>query len=105
LGVIRVVDCAAHVGRLENGTILIEESLVVSQVVWVDLEEVAHEGETLGAGDLADGLAVYGDGNWVCGGENFGDAGYCYIRRLEANAWKSWLVMLVIMLNMRKTLR
>jgi hypothetical protein len=52
---------------------LIEESLVVAQVVWVDLEEVTHEREAFRAGDLADWLAVYRDGNWVCGGENFGD--------------------------------
>lgn len=75
LGVVGVVDCTAHVGGLEDGTILIEESLVIAQVVWVDLEKVSNEGEAFGAGDLADGLAFYRDGNWACGGEDPRDAG------------------------------
>jgi hypothetical protein len=74
LRVVGVVDCAAHVGGLKDGAILIEESLMVAQMVWVDLEEVAHKGEAFRARDLANGLAVYRDGNWPCGGENFGDA-------------------------------
>jgi hypothetical protein len=59
---------------LEDGTILIEESLMIAQVVWVDLEEVAHEREPFGARDLADGLAAYRDGDCVCGGEDLRDA-------------------------------
>ncbi|GKT95657.1 LOW QUALITY PROTEIN: short-chain dehydrogenase/reductase [Colletotrichum tofieldiae] len=84
--VVGVVDDGAHVVGLEERAVLLEEALVVAQVVWVDLEVVADEGEALGTGDLADGVAIDGDGDGSVGGEDVGDCCQSIVSGDEADA-------------------
>lgn len=63
--VIGVICNAAHVGRFEQRTILIVQSLMVSNMVRKDFEVVSDVAETLGAGNRPHGSAVDSDCNRV----------------------------------------
>lgn len=65
LGVVCLVDLAAHVVGDNQGTVLLEKTLMVSQMVWVHLKVVAKVRKTCWARDLPNALAVDGDDNWV----------------------------------------
>lgn len=78
---------AAHVGGLEDGTILLEQALIIIQMIGIDLEEVAHEWKTLGAGNFSHWLAIYCDGDGVLGGEN-----RYTLNKVESSDWKAALV-------------
>lgn len=73
LGIVRVVGRAAEACGFEDWAVCVEEALVVAQVVWVDVEVVAHVGEAVGAFRIADGVAIDCDGYGCFGGEDVGD--------------------------------
>ena len=63
--VISVVDCASHIGSLENRAIVVEKSLMVAQVVGENLEEVSYVWKTLRTGNLPYCMSIDCDGDSI----------------------------------------
>lgn len=71
---------------------MVEETLVVAEVVGVDLKVVADVGQAFGAGDGADRVVVDCDGDGARGAEDVGDCGEGGGVGGEADAW-CWSVL------------
>lgn len=63
--VVGLVNDGSEVGGLDHRAVCIEESLVVAEMVWVDLVVVADVREPLRTWHISDLLAIDCDCNWL----------------------------------------
>ena len=73
LGVIGLVHRPAHIFSFNDGTILLEETLVVSKVIGINFEEVAHVGQALWTRGIAYAVAVDCDRHGATRCDNVGN--------------------------------
>ena len=70
--IVGLVDNAAEVGRLEDGSVCVEQSLVIAKMVRVDLIVVADIREAFGAWHVSDLLPINCDRNWLLAVDDLG---------------------------------
>lgn len=64
-GVVGLIDDGSEVCGLENRAVCFEKSLVVAEMIWVNLVVVADVREALGTWHISDLLAIDCDCDWL----------------------------------------
>ena len=90
--VIGLISRAAQVDCLDDRSVLFEETLVVSKMVWVDFEEISDIRETLRARRITDRLSIDGDSDGSGGRSDLRDLAQLGVLSFETDAYHASVI-------------